>query len=285
MAFCTNCGSSMEGQFCTSCGARADAAAPGGAQPPTPPPAYPQAAPGAVAPAPQKSKVLLWVLLGCGGLIVIVILIMMAAGFFFARKASEFGKNPGFAAAKMMASLNPNVEVVRADEDTGKITLRDKKSGKTVTFNFQDIQKGHMSFEGENGEKVDIQGQGESGSMSIKGPDGSMQIGQGSLANVPSWVPRYPGAQALGAFTSQGGGEEGDTFQLPCSGSVEEVAAFYARELKSAGMKIQKTSIQGDGQTAMSVVGTDEAKQHTVSVTASTSDKGTVAHIMYVIRK
>jgi uncharacterized protein YneF (UPF0154 family) len=285
MAFCTNCGSSMEGQFCTSCGARADAAAPGGAQPAAPPPAYPQAAPEAGAPAPQKSKVLLWVLLGCGGLIVIVILVMMAAGFFFARKASEFGKNPGFAAAKMMASLNPNVEVVRADENTGRITLRDKKTGKTVTMDFRDIQKGRISFEGEGGEKVDIQGEGEGGSMTIKGPDGSMQFGQGSLANVPSWVPRYPGAQALGAFTSQQGGEEGGTFQLQCSGSVEEVAAFYEREMKSAGMKIQKTSMQGDKEVVMSVVGTDEARQHTVSVTASNTDKGTVAHVMYVIRK
>ena len=85
-----------------------------------------------------------------------------------------------------------------------------------------------------------------------------MQFGQGSLANVPSWVPRYPGAQALGAFTPQQGGEEGDTFLLQSSGSVEEVAAFYARELKSAGVKIQKTSVQVDDRTTMPVVETDE---------------------------
>lgn len=226
-------------------------------------------------------------LAGCGGLIVIIIFVMMAVSFFVARRASEFGKNPGFATAKMMASLNPDVEVVEADEDTGKITLRDKKTGKTVALDFKDIQKGRISFEGEGGEKAVLQGEGEggTGSMTIKGPDGSMQFGQGSLANVPSWVPRYPGAQAVGAFTSQQGGEEGGTFQLQCSGSVEEVAAFYERELKSAGMKVQKTSVESDNRTVISVVGTDEARQHTVSVTASTSDKGTVANIMYMIRK
>jgi hypothetical protein len=279
MAFCTNCGSSMEGQFCTNCGARSDAALPEGVQPAAPTPGG--------APAPKKSKVLLWVLLGCGGLIVIVILVMMAVSFFVARKASEFGKNPGFAAAKIMASLNPNVEVVKADENTGKITLRDKKTGKTVTLDFQEIQKGHMSFEGERGEKVDIRGEAEggAGSVTVKGPEGTMQFGQGSLANVPSWVPKYPGAQAAGAFTSQQGGEEGGTFQLQCGGSVEEVAAFYERELKSAGMKVQKTSVQVDNRTTMSVVGADEARQHTVSVTAGTSDKGTVAHVMYMVRK
>lgn len=280
MAFCTNCGASMEGRFCTSCGATSDAATPGGVQQPAAPPVVP--------PAAKKSNALVWVLAGCGGLILITILVGLAVSFFVARKAHEFSKNPGFAAAKMMASMNPDVDVVKADEDTGKITLRDKKTGKTVTLDFKDIQKGRLSFEGEGGEKVDIQGEGEggSGSFTIKGPDGSMQIGQGSQANVPSWVPRYPGARALGAFTSQGGGEEGGTIQLQCSGSVEEVAAFYERELKSAGMKVQKTSIQGDNQTAVTVVGTDEATQHSVSATASTGDnKGTVVSIMYVIRK
>ena len=193
MAFCTNCGASMEGRFCTKCGAMADAVAPEGAQPAAPPPAAPPAGPPVGPPAAKKSNVLVWVLGGCGGLILIAILVMMAVSFFVARKAHEFGKNPGFAAAKMMASLNPNVDVVKADEDTGKITLRDKKTGKTVTLDFRDIQKGRLSFEGEGGEKIDIQGeaQGGAGSMTIKGPDGSMQIrpglaGRTSRAGCPN---------------------------------------------------------------------------------------------------
>src|SRR3984893_115184 len=163
MAFCTNCGASMEGQFCTKCGANSAAVTPEGVQPAAAPPAAPQAGP----PAPKKSNVLVWVLAGGGGLIVIIIFVMMAVSFFVARKASEFGKNPGFAAAKMMASLNPNVEVVKADENTGKITLRDKQTGKTVTLDFEDIQKGRISFEGEGGEKAVLLGEGEGGTRSI----------------------------------------------------------------------------------------------------------------------
>ena len=60
-----------------------------------------------------------------------------------------------------MAALNPNVEVVSTDERAGKITLRDKQTGKTVTFDARDVQKGHISFEGDNGEKVEIQGEGQ----------------------------------------------------------------------------------------------------------------------------
>ena len=265
----------MEGQFCSNCGATAGQPAPQGVQAPAPPPAAPI--------APRKSSLLIWVLVGCGGLIAITLVIMALLGFFVSRKASEFGKNPGFAAAKMMASLNPNVEVVDSDENTGKITLRDKKTGKTVTLDFQDIQKGRISFSGEDGEKVDIQGEGEggTGSMSIKSSEGTMQIGQGSLDKVPNWVPKYPGGQVTGTYTMQREGADSGTFQIKCSGSVEQVAAFYERELTSAGMKIQKHSMQSGGESMMSVVGSDESSNRMVNATVTSSRQGTVAHIVY----
>jgi hypothetical protein len=272
----------MEGQFCSHCGATADATAPQPAQP-VAPAAIPQAAAG---PAPKKTSPLVWVLAGCGGLLVIGLLVLFGLGFFVSRKAAEFGKNPGFAAAKMMASLNPNVDVVKADESTGKITLRDKKTGKTVTFDFQDIQKGRISFEGDNGERVDLRGEGQggSGSLTVEGPEGSMRIGQGSLAGVPSWVPRYPGAEAAGAFTAQGGGEDGGTFQLKSNDPPAQVAAFYEREMRSAGMKIEKHSFQADNRSVLTVVGTDEAQHRTVGATVSSADEGTIAHIVYGVK-
>jgi len=223
------------------------------------------------------------VLAGCGGLLVIVVLVLLGLGFFVSRKAAEFGKNPAFAAAKMMASLNPNVEVLKADESTGKITLRDKKTGKTVTMDFRDIQKGHISFEGNNGERVEIQGegQGRSGSMTVEGPEGSMRIGQGSLAGVPSWVPKYPGAEAVGALATQGRGEQGGTFQLKCSDSPEQVAAFYQRQLEDAGMKVERHSFQADNRRLLTVVGEDDVQRRTVTATISSSDEGTTAQIVY----
>jgi hypothetical protein len=278
MGFCTNCGSQMEGQFCPQCGTPAGAPAPQPVQPIAPTPVSP--APG---PALKKTSPLVWVLAGCGGLLVIGVIVALALGFFVSRKAAEFGKNPGFAAAKMMASMNPNVDVVKADENTGKITLRDKKTGKTVTLDFQEIQKGHIAFEGDNGERVDIRGEGQggSGSMTVEGPEGTMRFGQGSLANVPSWVPKYPGAQAVGTLAAQGRGEQGGTFQLKCSDPPEQVAAFYERELKGAGMKIEKHSFQADNRSMLTVVGTDEAQHRNVTASISSTDEGTTAQIIY----
>jgi hypothetical protein len=279
MAFCTNCGSQMEGSFCTNCGGRAgDAPAAGVSQ------AAPPSAPlSAGQPPAKKSNALMYVLAGCGGLLVLVLIAVLAVGLWVRSKAGEFSRNPAFAAAKMVVSLNPEIQLVDANESTGKITVREKKTGKTVTMDFRDIQKGRFSFEGEDGKRVDLEakGEGESGSLTMTGPDGSMEFGAGSGAKVPAWVPKYPGAQVVGTFSVQGGDGDGGTFQLKCNGSVETVAAFYEREIKSAGMTVQKHSMQTGNTNTIMVMGENESDGRTLSATVSSSDQGTAAQIVY----
>ncbi len=276
MAFCTNCGAPMEGQFCTKCGARAGAAPPAGNPPATPAADVSQ-------PTPQKKgKVLKWVLLGCGGLIVLALIAAVGLGLFVRSRIGDT-RNPGFAAAKLMASMNPNVEVVSADEDSGKITLRDKRTGKTVTLDFQEIQKGNISFEGDNGEKVEIrgEGQGEAGSVTVESKDGKLQIGQGSAANVPAWVPKYPGAQATAALSSRAQSGQGGTLQLKCSGSVRQVADYYEQALKGAGMKVEQQSFESGGTSTVLVSGSDDAAGRSATVTVTSTSDGTVASVVY----
>ncbi len=283
MAFCTNCGSQMEGTFCTSCGGRAgDAPAAGVSHGATP-----VAPPSAEQPPAKKNKTLMYVLAGCGGLLVLVLLIMAAITFFVASKAKEFSANPAFAAAKLAASLNPDVEVLDANQSTGKITVREKKTGKTVTMDFREIQKGRFSFEGEDGKKIDLtaQAEGDSGSLTVKGPDGTMQFGGGSAAKVPAWVPKYPGGQVVGTFSAQGGQGDAGTFQLKCSGSVEEVASFYEREIKSAGMTVQKHSMQSGNTSTIMVMGENTSDGRSVSATVSSTGQGTAAQIVYQTKK
>jgi len=281
MAFCTSCGASMEGQFCVQCGARAGAEA---SVPPAAPTPAASAEPGA--PPQKKSKVLVWVLAGCGGLIVLTLVGMLAVGLFIRNRASEFGSNPGFAAAKMLAAMNPDVDVVRADEGTGKITLREKKTGKTVTLDFQDIRKGRISFEDETGEKVDIQTEGEGGrgSMTMRSSEGTMQWGTGSLADVPGWVPKFPGGQVVGSFSAQGKGEAGGTFHLKCDGSVQKVADFYEQALKGAGMTVEKHTMQADGKSMVMLTGSGTTGR-SVTANVTSGDEGTVATIIYATKE
>jgi hypothetical protein len=179
--------------------------------------------------------------------------------------------------------MNPDVEVLDANQSTGMITLREKKTGKKVTLDFRDIKNGHFSFEGENGEKVDLnaKSEGDSGSLTVNGPDGSMQFGSGASAKIPAWVPKYPGGQVVGAFSAQGGQGDGGTFQVKCSGSVDEVAAFYERELKTAGMTIQKHSMSAGNKSTIMVMGENSSDGHTVTAAVTSTDQGTTAQIVY----
>ncbi len=278
MAYCTNCGAPLEGQFCQNCGARA------GEQPPEASSAASGAGPEAQAtpPAFKRSKALTWTLVGCGGLLAAVLIAAIALGIFVRRQAGDLGSNPGFAAAKMIAAMNPDIEVVKADERTGKITLREKKTGKTVTLDFRDIQKGRISFEGDQGERVDVEteGEGERGSVRVKTEKGTLEWGAGSSDQAPDWVPRYPGGKITGSFSGNGAGRLSGGLQISSQDSVQKVADFYESALKSAGMQTERSSFSSAGQQVISVKGTT-ADGRQVVATVTNAGGETTAAVMY----
>jgi hypothetical protein len=187
------------------------------------------------------------------------------------------------AAAKMVAALNPEIEVVSADEATGRITLREKKTGKTVTMDFRDVQKGRIRFEGEGGERVEIEGDKEKGSFRLKTPEGEFRAGSGSLAALPRWVPLCPGAEPAGTFSAQGVKEATGMLHVKCRGTVEEVAAFYERELKAAGMAVERQAIQS-GAAGMVILKGERQGGESLNATILSTDEGTVGHLVYKAR-
>jgi phosphotransferase system HPr-like phosphotransfer protein len=72
---------------------------------------------------------------------------------------------------------------------------------------------------------------------------------------------------------------------VKCSGSVEQVAAYYERELKSAGMTIQKHSMQADNKSTIMVMGENTSDGHTVTASVTSTDQGTTAQIIYGTKK
>src|SRR6476620_7608924 len=109
-------------------------------------------------PPPQKkSNVLVWVVAGCGTFVVISVIVVFLGGYFIWNKAKEAGldpelmqKRPALAVAKMMVAANPDVELVSVDDEKGLITVKDKKTGKTVTVNLEEAQKGKITFKGDD---------------------------------------------------------------------------------------------------------------------------------------
>lgn len=276
MAFCTSCGTPVEGNFCQKCGqplAQTGQAPAGFSQPATPTPPQPVFAQPAAAPPPAGQKKgmgpLGWILIGLGCFFLLIGALVVGTGFFIAHKAKQAGldselaaRNPALAAAKLMAALNPEVEVVKVDDDRGTLTLRDRKSGKTVTMSADDVKNGKITFSNdETGEKV--------------------QFG-GTDIQVPSWIPHYPGSKPQGAVAASGRNGEGGMVHFNTDDSVSKVLSFYQDELKDAGFKITSQMNGDSGDSKGGVITAEHPDtRRTVLVTVGSGDNGTQVAITY----
>ncbi len=226
-------------------------------QPPMPPPGG-QQFPSPVDPYPpkKKSSPWLWILGGCLGLVVLGGLIIAGLGVWGYQKVKSSGeldlmkRNPAAAVAKIAIKNNPNLEFVSMDEDKGIMTVRDKKTGKTVTMNFEDIKNGRVSFEGEDGEKV--------------------AFGAGSAVTLPGWFPKYPGSTPEGSVSASDANQDAAQFGFKTSDSPAKVLAFYESELKQAGLQV--TTLKQD--TGGMITGQDEGQGREASVTVSADGPG-----------
>lgn len=214
----------------------------------------PMPAPGAA--VPQKKSPWLWILLGCGGLILLIILLLVALFAFGWYKAKQAGldpdlirRNPAVAMVKMAVAANPDAELVSIDEKRGIVTVRDKKTGKTVTLNFEDVKKGRISFEGEGGEKLSI----------------------GSAVTLPEWFPSYAGVTPQSTYSVSDATSESAGFQFTTRDSPAQVLEFYESGLKKSGLNVS-TLKQDQGGI---ITARDDAEQREATVTITASDAGT----------
>jgi uncharacterized protein YneF (UPF0154 family) len=221
----------------------------------------------------------MWVLGGCLILVFLVIVGVVGTTWFVARKVKQAGDNPALAAARLMIMANPDIEEVSSDQAKGTVTLREKKTGKVMTLNFDDIKKGHISFEAD-GQKVDVDasGQGDSGSIVVKSGEGTARFGAGSAVDLPAWLPKYPGAKAEGNFSAQSAKGAGGAFSFTTSDSVDKVAGFYEQALKTAGLTVERTSTGGN---TAQVAGNGDSPKREVTVIIGTEGGSTRVAVTY----
>ena len=280
MAFCTNCGTQTDARFCAKCGQPVEGSAPGGPAPSISPAIAPETfAPTSSVPmqvvAKSKISPVVWILGAVVGVFILVGILFVGAGFCVANKVRSAGfdsallqKNPALATAKIMASLNPDVEVVKVDEDRGLLTIKDKKTGKLLTMNADDVKNGKLTFSDEGtGEKV--------------------TFGANSAVNLPAWLPSYPGSKPEGTFSASGSGSEGGMAHFKTSDAGAKVLAYYQEALKSAGFKITSTLSGDSGNSNGGVVtAEDNGNQRSVMVTvSSTPGQATDVGLTYGTKK
>lgn len=272
MAFCTTCGANVNGAFCPQCGTPVSVA-----QAPPPVPTYvppPQGyAPQPMQPGigmvppppvggPRRMSPVVLVLLILFGFFFVCILGLVGFGFFAARAIRN---NPGAVIAKIITATNPNVEVVNTDNGAGTLTIRDRRTGKESTITFDQARNGHFSITANDD----------------RGGSGSVQFG-GDAKDLPSWVPKYPGAVNTGLFSAKGtdnnGKGEGGSFTFTTSDSPRKVLDFYREKAGELGLKVNLNTDTGSGGM---IVAAEEDEKRSLMATANTSGGSTTVSITY----
>ncbi|MDQ6758702.1 MAG: hypothetical protein M3Z32_02410, partial [Acidobacteriota bacterium] len=196
-------------------------------------------------------------------------------------------RNPALATVKMMAALTPNIEVQSIDENRGLVTVRDKKEGKTYTVNLEDAKKGKFVFQedGKDAVTLNATGDGKTGAIEIKSADGTVKIGGGQSAKIPTWVPDYPGSDPTVAYSAQSKDGDSGSYQFKTKDATDKVARFYEEGLKSSGMKVTTTISSGDSGGGGMIVGADEGKKHSAIVLLGSDEGSTTVSVTFTVTK
>ena len=108
---------------------------------------------------PKKSSCLA---LGGVGCLIVIILLVVGGGIVWVKfgpqiqeKMAEFQKDPERAAAMLILNVNPDIEIVKIDEEKRLVTFKVKSSEEVITATFAALGKSRMTYI--NG-KTEIQG-------------------------------------------------------------------------------------------------------------------------------
>jgi hypothetical protein len=178
----------------------------------------------------------------------------------------DFEKNPAKSAALMALRLNPELEIVTVNDATGEVTVKEKKSGDTVTMSFEDIAQGKFTIKNSKGETVTMDASNaEKQGVVVNGPEGQTVIG-GTQSAPPEWVLVYPGASHTGGMRNERGKSVNGSYAMETTDKLEKASAYYSEHLKADGYELNyTTTTSSDGNISM-ISGTKDNGKRTLTV-------------------
>ena len=239
-------------------------------------------------PAPKKGMGPLgWIAIGCGAIVLIGVLALAAGGWFVKRQVDKYKDNPAMAAAEIAVRANPDLELISSDPEKGTMTVKNKKTGETVTVNASDLENGKITFETDQGKTVvDATTAQESGSIKVSGADGAeVTWGGEAPKDLPSWVPIYPGSTVTGAMDTTSAEGRSAMFSISSEDEVDKVIEFYESKLNEAGLKVSKQTIDANGQHSAILTATSEDDKRTVSAMIGQSEGKTQGTVNFSEKK
>jgi hypothetical protein len=225
--------------------------------------------PPAPAPAPEKKKgmpAIAWVGIGCGTILVLIVIVIALLVGKCKRFVEEVQANPEKAAAEMVVNFNPDLDMVSQDDATGQMTIRNNKTGETVTLDYADIAEGRLT---------------------VTDGDGTVsQIGTGSAEQAPSWVPRLPDSEsALSVFHRESDSEISGVLSIKTKMSPEEVEAVFEDAAEKEGMSSSGSkSVSMNNTVSKTLVYQGGSKTLNVQITGS-GGKPLMVQVAYTEKK
>ena len=212
------------------------------------PPAIPPTSPPAPAHAKKGVPTIAWLGIGCGGLIILAII---ASAIIFNKlkgKFDDFVDNPEKAAAEMLVSMNPELEMVSQDEESGEMTIR-TKDGEKITLSYQDIAEGRITMTDAEGNLT--------------------RIGSADLSQVPAWVPKPPDlTEPLSTYHSETGSTITGQFSCRTSAGSENLKSFYEDAASDLGMSSSSSkSMNANGTSVATLSFSGGGRSLTVVIT------------------
>jgi len=225
---------------------------------------------------------------GCLGLLLLAGVAGMMLINKGCQKVRQMTEESGGKPAKMLAQLavatNPNLEIVSTDDAKGEMTLREKKSGKTITMPMNDLARGKFTIQESDGKTTTVDvSQAAGGKLTVEGPEGRTVISTGSDAStLPAWIPAYPGAQ------NQPGGMRGDTPEgvagnasFTTTDPVAKVRQFYEAKLKADGFETQLNTFASGGKEIVSIDGDKNEGKTSLNLIISGEEGRTTVQASY----
>jgi hypothetical protein len=242
-------------------------------------PGTPQPENGAAqAPSRKPNKALFWVLGGCGGLVLLALIGFAVFFFWVKQKVGNLQRNPAVAAAELIVRANPELEVVATDYTKGTITMRDKKTGETLTMDATKVKEGRFSFKDGKGSEIRINAlDGGKGTVQVQDADARASFGAATKDQAPAWLPTYPGAPVEGvASVTSKSGASGTVVQRTGDAPAQVFEAFE-KALKADGFIVGTVHTPDGGM----VIGDQKPSRRHVVASISKTRGQTVVTLTY----
>jgi len=249
-------------------------------QSPPPPPQAQQ-------PAKKKGMgVVGWLAIGCLVVLLLGLGSCFACGYYAKRKLGQFSeemqKNPEMAAAKLVVRMNPDLELVSTDDQAGTLTVKNTKTGETMTVSVADAKEGKFSVTTDKGTTT-VDANAQDGTLQVTdGQGNTATYGAGGEAAMPSWLGAYPNGTASTNYKADTTEAKTAMVVFTTSDSIEDVMSWYEQQLQGAGLSVQKQLMSAGGTASGgTVTGESSDQKRSAVVVVGSADGKTQASVTW----